>query len=52
MKENLKPSLAYDDFSEKCKSEVDRMKEKLVNEHSYEEKDALKKIKKISQKIS
>ena len=47
VKQKLKPSMAYDDFSEKCKTEVDRMKEKLVNEHSYEEKDALKKIKKI-----
>lgn len=47
VKQNLKPSVAYNDFSEKYKSEVDRMKEKLVNEHSYEEKDALKKIKKI-----
>ena len=41
VKQKLKPSMAYDDFSEKCKTEVDRMKEKLVNEHSYEEKDAL-----------
>ena len=39
--------MAYADFSEKCKTEVDRMKEKLVNEHSYEEKDSLNKIKNI-----
>ena len=42
VKQNLKPSVAYDDFSERCKSEIDRIKEKLVDEHSYEEKDAIK----------
>ena len=47
VKQKLKPSVAYEYFSEKCKDELGRMKEKLINEFSYEEKDAMNKIKKI-----
>jgi len=47
LNQNLKPSVAYDNFSEKYKIEIVRMKEMLMNKHLYEEKDALNKIKKI-----
>ena len=47
VKQKLKPSVAYENFSEKYIPELDRMKDKLINVYSYEEKDALKKIKKI-----
>ena len=47
IKQKLKPSVAYNDFSEKYTSEIDHMKEKLVNIHCYEEADAVKKMKKI-----
>tara|TARA_Y100001970_G_C14170251_1_gene823727 strand:+ start:980 stop:1483 length:504 start_codon:yes stop_codon:yes gene_type:complete len=46
-KQNLKPSVAYNDFSEKHKDEIIRMKNMLVNIHDYEESNAMKKIKKI-----
>jgi len=47
VKQKLKPSVAYEYFSENCKDELTRMKERLINEYSYEEKDAINKIKKI-----
>lgn len=47
MKQKLKPSVAYNKFSETCNDEITRMKNMLVNVHDYEEKDAMKKIKKI-----
>ena len=47
IKQKLKPSVAYNDFSEKHNNELERMINKLVNDYSYEEKEATKKIKKI-----
>lgn len=47
MKQKLKPSVAYKNFNEKYSHEITRMKNMLVNIYDYEEKDAIKKIKKI-----
>ena len=47
IKQKLKPVIAYNDFSEKYNDEIEIMINKLVNIHSYEEKEASKKIKKI-----
>ncbi len=47
IKQKLKPAIAYNDFSEKYNFELEIMINKLVNIHSYEEKEATKKIKKI-----
>ena len=49
IKQKLKPSMAYNDFSEKYKDELVHMNNNLINNYSYDEKDANKKIKKIYQ---
>jgi len=47
LKERLKPSTAYNKFTEMYNDEIIRMKNMLVNIYDYEESDAMIKIKKI-----
>mgnify|MGYP001207422890 FL=1 len=46
MKIRAKPSVAFSDFEEKHSAEIERFKAELI-ENGYEEKGAIKKIKKI-----
>lgn len=47
IKQRLKPSTAYNNFTEIYGNEITRMKNILVNMYDYEESNAMNKIKKI-----